>query len=98
MVADIMFEAAFGLPRWGEGIAMRSRRNRFIDDWSGREDELRRVAADIAPTFANGYRDRDVDYLTLLYGEGAGAVRSVRPAKDIVAQRVRDATDRLDRR
>lgn len=95
-VFDIMFTAMTGL-EWPEGVALRSRRYPFAEQWHGREEELRPQIPQILGDYVGGIRVRDPAVTALLYGEGAGALRSVRPAAEIIRTIVMDATDRLRR-
>lgn len=86
------YDIVSGLP-WPDGIGERVRRNRFTDEWDGREAELRSRRDDIAPaTGANPFEappDPDTD--SVLYGESAGSVTAIRPAADVVRSICDDA-------
>ncbi len=77
------FDLAIRAP-WPEGIAMRALRNRFTDEWHGREDEVRAWPEDRA----DDYRTRDylfsADYGVTPAGESVGVVGGVEPAADLV--------------
>jgi len=85
------YDVLWGAP-WPEGIAERGRRNRFTDEWTGREDEVAarrqelqaRVQASVNNFEASG--DRGV-----LYGQSAGAVHAVRPAAEVLREICDDA-------
>jgi nitronate monooxygenase len=87
------YDVLWGAP-WPQGIAERVRRNRFTDEWHGRDEEVvahreelqKRVRA------AEG-DDFDAANRAVLYGQSAGAVRSVRPAAEVL----RDICDEAER-
>lgn len=79
------YDIVSGLP-WPTAIGTRVRRNRFTDEWSGREATLRdrkeefQPAADSNPFEATP----DPDTSEILYGQSAFFVDAVRPAADVV--------------
>ena len=81
--SDTVFSSAYdivsGRP-WPEGIAVRTQRDAFTDEWVGREAELRARAGEVAP--ANRPR---------LFSSAAHFVSDVRPAADVVHQISSDA-------
>ena len=93
-VFDIMFTAMTGL-EWPDGVELRCRRYPFAEEWHGREAELREQIPEILGDYVAGMRDRDPAVTALLYGEGADALRSVRPAAQIIESIVIDAAERL---
>ena len=93
-VFDIMFTAMTGL-EWPDGVELRCRRYPFAEQWHGREAELRQQIPQILSEYVTALRDRDPAVTALLYGEGVGALRSVRPAAEIIETIVADAADRL---
>jgi nitronate monooxygenase len=86
---DTVFTRAFdilsGLP-WPAGIGERTRRNRFTDEWLGREAELQTRRAEFAlpPGTVPFQKPPDPDTDDILYGQGAGFVSAVRPAADVL--------------
>ncbi|NNE11316.1 MAG: nitronate monooxygenase [Ilumatobacter sp.] len=86
---DTVFTTAYdivsGLP-WPEGIGERVRRNRFTDQWEGREVELqmRRDEFTRSPETNPFEQPPDPETDSVLYGESAGAVTAIRPAAEVV--------------
>ena len=93
-VFDIMFNAVTGL-EWPDGIALRSRRSPFLEEWRGREAELRSRIPDLLDAYREASRIGDPSVTALLYGEGAGTLTAVRPASEIIEAIVADAAERL---
>jgi nitronate monooxygenase len=84
------YDVLWGQP-WPEGIAERVQRNRFTDEWHGREagvtehrDELQKQVLAGQTDFSSGVR-------AVLYGQSAGAVASIRPATEVVHEICDDA-------
>src|SRR5262245_49513209 len=81
--SDTVFSSAYdivsGRP-WPEGIAVRTQRDAFTDEWAGREEELRARAGEVTATT----RPR-------LFSSAAHFVGAVRPAADVVRQISSDA-------
>ena len=86
---DTVFTRAFdivsGLP-WPAGIGERARRNRFTDEWTGREVELqsRRQEFVTPPGTVPFQKAPDPDTDEILYGQGAGFVTAVRAAAEVL--------------
>jgi nitronate monooxygenase len=86
---DTVFTKAYdivsGLP-WPTGIGERVRRNRFTDEWSEREAELRHGNPGLVPISANNPFEApfDPDASAVLYGQSAGFVDGIRPAAEVV--------------
>jgi nitronate monooxygenase len=78
------YDVLWGAP-WPQGIAERTRRTRFTDEWTGREDEIvpRREELQARVQAAANDFDRAGDR-AILYGQSAGAVPAVRPAADVL--------------
>jgi nitronate monooxygenase len=87
--SDTVFTRAYdilhGYP-WPEGIGERVRRNRFTEEWSGREAELSERRAELAdPGLPGaGESDQDLGSREVIYGPSAGFVDRIRPAAEIV--------------
>ena len=87
--SDTVFTRAYdivsGLP-WPPAIGERVRRNRFTDEWTEREAELRiRREEFTRPPGTNPFESPpDPDQDDVLYGQGAGFVHAVRPAADVL--------------
>jgi nitronate monooxygenase len=87
-----VYDIVSGLP-WPAGIAERQRRNRFTEEWTGREVELTTRREEFAPApgkvpFADP-PDPDTD--SVLYGQSAAFVDAVRPAADVLRTICADA-------
>lgn len=94
---DLVVERGFGGVSWPEGVGFRTRSFRLAEEWDGREDELVRRVAEVAPAFRQGVRSGDPDYVPLIYGPGAGTITGVRPARRIIEEVTADAARRLGR-
>src|SRR5262245_4295240 len=83
------------------GAYVRVRRNRFIEDWLGRDGELRRRRREVAAQLAEAAKAGDPDRGAIMLGQTAGLIDRVEPAADLVRQIARDAErilrDRLPR-
>jgi len=81
------------------GAMSRSRRNRFIERWAGREWALRQKQAEAIARVRAARASGDVDEAPLSMGQDAGLIHDIAPAGAIVARIARDAerilTDRL---
>jgi len=77
------------------GAMSRSRRNRFIERWAGREWALRQHQAGAKAARKSG----DVEEAVLSMGQDAGLIHDIAPAAEIVSRIAQDAerilTDRL---
>jgi nitronate monooxygenase len=96
-VYDILLEVAFKGPRWPAGVAFRTGRFALVDEWEGREDELRGRLDEVLPTFRPALRAGDPAVTPLIYGEGARAVSRRQPAAAIIQELVSEAERRLGR-
>jgi nitronate monooxygenase len=85
-VMDILNTRMRGVPAWPGGIACRLEANAFIRKWHGREEELRAHVDEVLPVWAEATKRVDRDVLPLIYGLSADAVRSVRPAADVLRE------------
>ena len=74
------YDIVSGLP-WPAGINLRLRRNRFTDEWAGREVELQGRREELA---ARPETPPDPDTDMVLYGQSAAFVTAVRPAAEVV--------------
>ena len=84
-VFDRAYDIVSGLP-WPEGIGLRVRRNRFTEDWAGRELELQGRRHELAAARGTPSTETPPDPETdmVLYGQSAGFVPAVRPAAEVV--------------
>jgi nitronate monooxygenase len=95
-VFDWAYDIVSGLP-WPEGIGMRLRRNRFTDEWAGREAELRarRKEGTAPPGQIPSDQPPNPDTDMILYGQSAAFVTAVRPAADVVRKVCEEAESLL---
>jgi NAD(P)H-dependent flavin oxidoreductase YrpB (nitropropane dioxygenase family) len=77
------------------GAMSRSRRNRFIERWAGREWALRQRQAEALATVQEARRRGDAHEAPLSMGQDAGLIHDLPPAGEIVARIVREAEDIL---
>lgn len=73
------------------GAMSRSKRNRFIDRWAGREWALRRDQAAALADVQAARKDGLVDEAPLSMGQDSGLIRDIPPAAEIVARIAREA-------
>jgi len=83
------------------GAYVRVRRNRFIEEWQGRGNELRRRRVEVSAQLREAAKAGDPDHGAIMIGQTAGLIDRVEPAADLVRQISRDAEnilrDRLPR-
>jgi nitronate monooxygenase len=72
--------------------------NSFLDEWHGNEAHLSASLPEAIETYEKAVAAEDFDAAAILVGEAVGLIREVRPAADIVRDKVRGATEILDRR
>jgi len=80
------------------GAMIRSRRNRFIERWAGRDWDLRRDRAEAWAKLNAARQSGDVDEGPLSMGQDAGLIHDIPPAGDIVSRIVREAEEILGRK
>jgi NAD(P)H-dependent flavin oxidoreductase YrpB (nitropropane dioxygenase family) len=73
------------------GAYVRVRRNRFIEEWMGRDNELRRRRAEVSAQIRQAAQAGDPDRGAVMIGQTAGLIDRVEPAADLVRQISRDA-------
>ena len=67
------------------GAYARVKRNRLVEDWIGREGELRRRRPEVAARAAAAREAGDTDYAVLYAGQTAGLIQGLLPAAEVVA-------------
>jgi nitronate monooxygenase len=82
---------------WPERFTARVLRNRFTDDWHGRETELRRAGADIARGWVEGWTAGDPERSNTFVGEAVGLIRAIEPAGAVVERMAAEAAALLGR-
>jgi NAD(P)H-dependent flavin oxidoreductase YrpB (nitropropane dioxygenase family) len=79
------------------GAMSRSRRNRFIARWAGREWALRQGRAEAHAALQAARRNGDAEEAVLSMGQDAGLVHDILPAGEIVARIARQAEQILSK-
>ena len=87
------YDVLFGMP-WPEGIGERVQRNKFTDEWHGREKEIAERREELAPMVQAAESDFNSGLRAILYGQSAGAVSAIRPASEVV-RTICDDAERL---
>jgi NAD(P)H-dependent flavin oxidoreductase YrpB (nitropropane dioxygenase family) len=77
------------------GAMTRSRRNKFIERWAGREWYLRQNRAEAYARLQAARRNGEVDEGPLSMGQDAGLIHDIVPAADIVTRIAREADEIL---
>ncbi len=80
------------------GAYARVLRNAFIEEWIGREGELRRRLAEVRPQLQAARAAGDAERGTLLMGQDAGLIDSIEPAGALVKRLAADAENALRER
>lgn len=73
------------------GAYARVTRNRLVEDWLGRENELRRHQVEVLARIQAARQAGDPGYAVLYAGQTAGLIDSVRPAREVVESLVAEA-------
>jgi NAD(P)H-dependent flavin oxidoreductase YrpB (nitropropane dioxygenase family) len=73
------------------GAMSRSRRNRFIERWSGREWALRQNQPEALAAVQAARKSGDVQEAPLSFGQDAGLIKEILPAGELVRRIVADA-------
>ena len=76
------------------GAMTRSRRNRFIERWAGREWALRQRRAEALAEVLAARKRGDADEAPLSMGQDAGLIRDILPAGEIV-RRIAEGAERI---
>jgi nitronate monooxygenase len=77
------YDVLWGQP-WPQGIAERVQRNKFTDEWHGREDEIKDHREELQKRVQAAQADFNSGVRAILYGQSAGLVNAIRPAAEIV--------------
>lgn len=97
-VYDIIGHRVDGNPPWPEGIALRTRRNRFLENWVGRESELVTQTSDTPDDFKGVWDDPRADVFPHLFGEAAGFVSNIETAEAFMIRIAGEAEQLLNKR
>ena len=92
-VASGLFDLIGG-SEW-PGVRVRGLRNPLTERWDGRQDELRRVRERVLAEVQQAEQNDDATGMMLLAGEGAGLIRELLPAGEVVRSVVREAVSIL---
>lgn len=84
--------------RWPQQYTGRLLRNRHLETWLGREDELARRADEIGPDYAAARERGDFDVAGVIAGEACALIHDLPPAGEIVERIVREAEQVFERR
>ena len=76
------------------GAWVRLRRTRFVQDWLGREPELRR-RRETAFAQLEAFEESNADDGLMFFGQSAGLIDSIKPAADLVREIVAEAEEIL---
>jgi NAD(P)H-dependent flavin oxidoreductase YrpB (nitropropane dioxygenase family) len=79
------------------GAWSRVARNRLIEEWSGREGELRLRRGEVAARIRHARETGDRSYTPLFFGQDAGLIDAIEPAGEVVKRIVRDAEEIIGR-
>ena len=77
------------------GAWARLLRTRFVEQWLGREPELRRRRDEIREKLIQADEAGDAEYALVWIGQSAGLIDSILPAAEVVREIVRDAEEIL---
>ena len=66
-------------------------RNRLVERWLGRTNELRRRREDVLPAMRQARRSGDPDEAILYWGQTAALIDEVVPAGQVIARMVSEA-------
>jgi NAD(P)H-dependent flavin oxidoreductase YrpB (nitropropane dioxygenase family) len=80
------------------GAMSRSRRNRFIERWAGREWALRQNQAEARARVQDARKNGDCDEAPLSMGQDAGLIHDIPPAAELVTRIAREAEEILTTR
>jgi nitronate monooxygenase len=84
------YDVLWGQP-WPGGIAERVQRNKFTDEWHGRDEEIVQRREELQKQVQAGEADFNSGLRAVLYGQSAGAVHAVRPAAEVLRSICEDA-------
>ena len=73
------------------GAMARTLRNRFIEQWAGREWALRQQARAAAEALDTARLAGDTDHAVILIGQDAGLIDSVLPAGEVIRKMIAEA-------
>ena len=77
------------------GAFARTWRNALIQEWTGREWDLRQRLPEVVAAISDARAAGDLDHVPVLFGQDAGLITAVEPVNDVVGGIVRQASDLL---
>jgi len=80
---------------WPDRFTARVLRNRFTDEWHGRETELRESRADPGKAWSEGWSAGDPDRSNTFVGEAVGLIGAIEPAAEVIERMVAEAATLL---
>jgi NAD(P)H-dependent flavin oxidoreductase YrpB (nitropropane dioxygenase family) len=80
------------------GAMARAQRNAFIERWAGREWALRQCYREVGKAAIDARRAGDADNAPLLFGQDAGLIDSIKPAREIIEGIVAEAEEIIQTR
>jgi nitronate monooxygenase len=92
-----LFDIATGMP-WPDGVSGRAIRNRFVERWESREDELRTWAIEHRDEYRRLGPDAEIAEKAIWAGEAASFVTGIESAADVMRNLVADAAKVLTTR
>ena len=76
---------------WPDRYSARVLKNRFIEQWHGREAELCRVADEEATKYRKAWTEGDPDNSNTFVGEAVGLIHKIEPVANIIDRMVLEA-------
>jgi NAD(P)H-dependent flavin oxidoreductase YrpB (nitropropane dioxygenase family) len=95
IIATTIPDIAWGV-HWPSATS-RVIRNQLIDDWLGREQELRQSSATVGARMSHGVASGSDSDVPLYAGQGAGGIHEILPASTIIGQMMADARATIQR-
>ena len=96
-VFDILGVHAFNNPKWPEGIAIRTFRNKFLDKWHGREAEMEAQLDGLTELYRKECEGGNLDVTPLTFGESAGFINRVQTSGEFMETLCNDAERHLSK-
>jgi nitronate monooxygenase len=94
LVFDLMNGALSQGPPWPTGIAARVYNNAFVQEWHGREQDLREHLDQLLPDYAAARQRRDLHTAPAYVGESASFVHAIRTTEEVLCT-ICDEAERL---
>jgi nitronate monooxygenase len=76
---------------WPGRFTARVLRNRFTDDWHGREAQLRLAGDDVGREWADAWTADDPDHSNTFIGEGVSLIEAIEPAGAVIDRMMKGA-------